>query len=204
MRMTAALARSDHARAVEEGERAVAIDPRDASTITLLAESYHELGDEDRAMALWRRAIEIDPNITEHCARSASTTRRMERSSRRARCCAARWRPSDLRVRRRASRRWWCRRRRSMNRGGRLLPIFSCGARGRRSTSPRTSTSLLLLVPHLRQSRSRQRGDVAGVVRGVVEQRQARVRHILEIEHVQRGWALIEAVAVFAGVEAEE
>jgi Tfp pilus assembly protein PilF len=61
MRMTAALARSDHARAVEAGERAVAIDPRDASTITLLAESYHELGADDRAMALWRRAIEIEP-----------------------------------------------------------------------------------------------------------------------------------------------
>ena len=75
--MVAALAKSDHARAIEAGERAVAIDPRDASTIAILAESYRELGDEVRAIALWRRAIEIESEnygalraLGEHYAKS--------------------------------------------------------------------------------------------------------------------------------------
>src|SRR6476659_8842830 len=41
-------------------------------------------------------------------------------------------------------------------------------------------------------------------MRGVVEERKARVGQLLEIEDVQRGGTLIEAVAILARIEAEE
>jgi hypothetical protein len=42
------------------------------------------------------------------------------------------------------------------------------------------------------------------VVRGVVEQRQSRVREVLEVDDVEGARGLIEAVAVLARVESQE
>src|SRR5205809_3987808 len=60
-----------------------------------------------------------------------------------------------------------------------------------------------LFTPRLRQS---SLWDLRHrvVVRRIVEQREPRVREVLEIDDVQRARALIEAVAVLARVESEE
>ena len=47
-------------------------------------------------------------------------------------------------------------------------------------------------------------GEVAVVVRDVVEEGEAGVGDVLEVEDVERGGVLVEAVAVFSRVESEQ
>ena len=60
-----------------------------------------------------------------------------------------------------------------------------------------------LLVPPLRQADARRLRH-AGVVRRVVEEHQAGLEHVAEIEDVEAGGRLIEAIAVAARIDAEE
>src|SRR5688500_13919381 len=59
------------------------------------------------------------------------------------------------------------------------------------------------LVPPFREALRRFAG-VLGVVGGVVEEHEAGVYGVAEVEDVEAGGGLVEAVAVAAGVEAEE
>src|SRR5258707_481870 len=63
--------------------------------------------------------------------------------------------------------------------------------------------SSFLLVPHLRQPSARYARYADGVVRRIVEEGETGVGDVFEVEDVQRAGALVEAVAVFAGVEAQ-
>src|SRR5258708_35056377 len=63
---------------------------------------------------------------------------------------------------------------------------------------------LLPSAPSLRQSILRHIGHVARVVRGVVEQGEPWAGDVLEVEDVERAGTLIEPVAVFARIDADQ